>query len=434
METTKRVMLVLISILLTTGTAVSKEAEISDTLTASCLIKITSDPAILPLDDMTIDYLLHSSGVGGKAAKEILDAQLSGEAMEVALKIEWLADEADTFSSRDLGDPPSEAEPYDDSEMMDLMGMGEMEARMTRPMRRRSSGRRMVSEPSNITSEQMILLRIVVNLEEDNIGVEVKPAAEEFMNAVINNLSSALTRAFDEHRNRLGGRLQLADEEVSRTERQLNEMQQRLREIAGSRILDKDSILSNIMDMRNNLQNIEMEQDSDKVIVDAITNRIAETQAKLKEQTAKDDVTKELQAMIDRQTENLIEAKKLVEHGQAGPPTLREAEEKLARARIELAQRREQMSRSAGGALIESLNRKLADLSIKTAQNQAKIVALSRQLAEAEEWLNKADDHEILSLKANITKQNLREAIVWRDRISRQTRLIQPPSVTVLGG
>lgn len=439
METTKRVMLVLISILLTTGTAISKETEISDTLTASCLIKITSDPAILPLDDTTIDYLLHSSGVFGKAAKETLDAKLSGEAMEEALKIEWLADGGDMLSSSDLRYPSPEAEPYEDPEQQLMMEMmmqerESMEAYMARPRPRRSSGRRMMNEPLNITSEQIILLRISINLTEDNIGVTVEPAAEEFMKAVIENLESALTRAFDEHRKRLGGRLQLADEEVSRTESELNNMQGMLRSIAGSRILDKDNILGNIMDLRRELQDTKMEQDSDKVIFDSITERIAETQTKLKDQTAKDDITKELEFMIQRLIQNIQNTKLSVDTGQAGPSALAEAEEKLARAKIELAQRREQMSRSAGGNLIESLNRELADRSMRSAQNQAKIAALSRQLAESEEWLNKADDHEILSLKADITKQNLREAIVWRDRISRQMRLIQPPSITVLGG
>jgi hypothetical protein len=439
MEITKRVMLILISILLITGTATSKESEISDTLTASCLIKITSDPVILPLDDMTINYLLHSSGVGGKAAKEILDAQLSGEALEVALQIEWLADGGDMLSSGDLRNPSPEAETYEDTEhqlMMEMMVQEReaMEARMARPSPRRSSGRRTISEPLNITSEQMILLRIVVNLEEDNIGMAVEPAAEEFMNAAIDNLKTALTGAFDEYIQRLHGRLRLADMEVSRTEEQLSEMQERLRSIAGSRILDKDNILNNIMDLRRELQDTKMEQDSDKVIVEAITNRIAETQAKLKEQVVKDDITKELQQIIENQRQLLEDAKQIVEGGMSGREKLAQAEEKLARARIELAQRREQMSKSAGGDLIESLNRELANRSIKSAQNQARIETLSRQLAEAEEWLNKADDHEILSLKADITKQNLREAIVWRDRISRQDRLIQPPSVTVLGG
>ena len=211
-------------------------------------------------------------------------------------------------------------------------------------------------------------------------------------------------------------------------------MQEKLRIIAGSRILDKGNILGNIMDLRRVLQDIRMEQESDKVIVDAITNRIAETQDRLKDQATKDDITKELQQIIENQRQLLEDAKQKVEGGMSGREKLAEAEEKLARAKIELAQRREQMSRSAGGDLIESLNRKLADLSIKTSQHEAKIHALSRQLAEAEEWLNKADDHEILSLKADITKQNLREAIVWRDRISRKNRLIQPPSITILGG
>ena len=431
METTKRIMLVIISTLLITGIALSKESKISDTLTASCLIKITSDPAILPLDDTTIDYLLHSSGVGGKAAREILDAQLSGEAMEVALKIEWLADDGDMMSSETSGNLSPEAESYEPQMMM---GMEEMGPGMARPRPRRSSDRRMMSEPSNFTSEQMILLRIAVNLDEDNIGFTVKPAAEEFMNAVIDNLRTALARAFDEYRQRLSGRLQLADEEVSRTEQQLSDMQERLRNIAGSRILDKSNILNNIMDLRRELQDIKMEQDSEKVIVDAITKRIAETQVQLKEQVAKDEVTKEMQQIIENQRQQVEAAKQLVERGMAGRENLAEAENKLARARIELAQRREQMSKSAGGDLIESLNRELASRTIQSAQNQAKIDALNQQLAEAEELLNRADDYELLSLKADIAKQNLREAIVWRDRISRQGRLIQPPSVTVLGG
>jgi chromosome segregation ATPase len=312
--------------------------------------------------------------------------------------------------------------------------MEEMEARMGRPMWRRSSGRRVVSEPSNITNEQMILLRIVVNLEETNIGIEIKPAAEEFMNVAIEYLRSALENASEEHKNRLSSQLNLANEEASRTEDQLSQMQERLRRIAGSRILDKDNILGDIMDLRHKLQDIRMERDSDDVIVEAITGRIAETRSRLEDQVARDDITLELQTMINRQAQNLINTKKMVEAGQAGPSELTEAEEKLVRAKIELAQRREEMSRTAGGDLIESLNRELADRSIKTAQNRANIEALSRQLAEAEEWLNKADDHELLSLKADIAKQNLREVLVWRDRISRRMRLIQPPAVSVLGG
>jgi hypothetical protein len=75
MEATKRIIMLLLLALLTTGTTQSaeKQAEtISNIRTASCLVKITCDPAILPLNLGIVDYLLHSSGVGGKARREVL--------------------------------------------------------------------------------------------------------------------------------------------------------------------------------------------------------------------------------------------------------------------------------------------------------------------------------------------------------------------------
>ena len=75
METTKRTIMLLLSAFLTIGTTQSAEkqaATISNTRTASCLLKITCDPAILPLHLETIDYLMHSSGVGGRARREVL--------------------------------------------------------------------------------------------------------------------------------------------------------------------------------------------------------------------------------------------------------------------------------------------------------------------------------------------------------------------------
>ena len=76
METTKRTIILLLLALLATGATQSAEkqaAAVSNTRTASCLVKITCDSAILPLNFETIDYLLNSSGVGGKAAHQILD-------------------------------------------------------------------------------------------------------------------------------------------------------------------------------------------------------------------------------------------------------------------------------------------------------------------------------------------------------------------------
>ncbi len=44
----------------------------SNTRLASCLVRMTVDPAILPLDPQTVSSLVHSPGVLGKAAREVL--------------------------------------------------------------------------------------------------------------------------------------------------------------------------------------------------------------------------------------------------------------------------------------------------------------------------------------------------------------------------
>jgi uncharacterized coiled-coil protein SlyX len=99
-----------------------------------------------------------------------------------------------------------------------------------------------------------------------------------------------------------------------------------------------------------------------------------------------------------------------------------------------LAQRQEQLNKSKGGNQIESLNNTLTNLSMGIAQYRAQLDGYAQQLAQAEALLGKADDYELLSLKADIAKQGLQEVLVWRDRISRQVRMLQPPAVSVIGG
>ena len=84
METAKRTAILLILALLATTIAQSDDKplqdepspaskpQVSQTRTASCLVKVTADPAVVPLDMQTIQYLLESSAVAGKAAREVL--------------------------------------------------------------------------------------------------------------------------------------------------------------------------------------------------------------------------------------------------------------------------------------------------------------------------------------------------------------------------
>ena len=54
---------------------VEKSKEISNTRSASCILRITFDPSVLPLNSDMLHYLVKSSGILGKVTKEILQSE-----------------------------------------------------------------------------------------------------------------------------------------------------------------------------------------------------------------------------------------------------------------------------------------------------------------------------------------------------------------------
>ena len=433
MEPTKRIVILLILLLLTSIPAQSAEqpaTQISNTRTASCVVKITSDPMVLPLDDATIDYLLHSTSVGGKVTREVLD--ISPDQVSDIFKIEALVGSTGRILPEPLDRLSSTPEGQDEYEMMMARETDASASSMARP---RSSPRsptmsRIISTKSPSSAmEQTILFKLQVNLPKN-----VKPAAEEFMNALVDNLRSTLVKAFEDYRLRFKAQLQLTEQESINAENDLRENQKILREISGTRVLDRTKILADINRLRQEVQTAKMNQAANQVSIDATTNKIAETQAKIKDRLANDSITMELQGLVEMIEKLLAQTEIEVQAGRMQATQLEDLKVQLARAKIELARRREELSKAAGGSLIESLNKELANRSIQATQDEANLSSQEKQLTEIESLLVKADDYELLSLKAEIAKQNLQEAMLWRDRMSRQLRLLQPPMISILGG
>ncbi len=167
--------------------------------------------------------------------------------------------------------------------------------------------------------------------------------------------------------------------------------------------------------------------------MEATAKRIAETQAKMKNLLVSDTITKELKGLIEKHTQQLAIMEREYQKGKLPLIQVGEIREKLTRAKIELAQRREQVSKSAGVDRINSLNRELSDYSIEVTRAEAEIRSFNEQLEEAEDLLKNADRYELLSLRAGIAKQSLEETLLWHARLGRNNRSIQPPDVTVIG-
>ena len=380
---------------------------------------------VLPLDNVTIDYLLHSTSIGGKVAREVLDIS-SDEASDI-FKIEALVGSSGKIvpESLDKRGPGSEVQ----SEYERIIESRFPSVQLRPSLRPGSTNRTSTATSPSPTAEQTIVFQLSVEL-----GNDIKPAAKEFMVALVGTLRSSLTKAFEDYKARFKDQHQLADAEATRAEEDLREKQKTLREIAGSRDLDRTQILADIRRLRQEVQAAKMNQASSQVIIEATSKRISEIQTKIQERLENDSITMELRAIVEMSDKLLILAKQAVEAGKMPAEKLEETKKNLALARIELAKRRESLTKSAGGNLIESLNKELSDRMIGATQDGQRILDLENELVEADSLLVKTDDYELLALKTDIAKQNLQESMLWCDRMSRQIRLLQPPMVSILGG
>ncbi|HIJ53054.1 MAG TPA: hypothetical protein HPP66_07855 [Planctomycetes bacterium] len=449
MKTSKTIVILLALVLLTATGAQSAEKpakkEISNTRTASCLVKITTDPIVLSLNEIAIEYLVSSTGVAGKAAREILDISpdIAHQLFEIKEIYSVFPDSAGfgipTTTSGVPAFPTTATSRYTSARRTPTTRPATRSttrtARPTTPTRTPIPRTPTVTQPLRSTTEQTILFRLYVDLNKAEVitAKTIKSAAEEFMIALIANLRSALRGAFDEYRTKFNQQLDLASLEAARAESDLVQMQVELRKISDSRDLSRQSILSDVSSLRQKRQSAMMQMASDEALIEATISRITKEQNRRKELVENDPIAKEFKSIIDVHERRLKDTQKLYEAGRVPAADIQDIREKIIKARIELARRQEEVSNPPGSIVLSSLNDEVADLSIKVTIAQQEIGSLIDQLGEADGLLAKADRYELLSLKADIAKQSLEEALLWHARLGRNIRSIQPPDVTVIG-
>lgn len=253
------------------------------------------------------------------------------------------------------------------------------------------------------------------------------------MAALIENLRTALSGASEQYSAKLNKQLRLADEETARAEHELREMQAKLREISDSRDLSRTVILRDISSLRQRLQAAIMQRASDETLYEATVKQIAEEQDRRKQLVENDPITREFESILKVHEKRMKDAQRRYEAGEVSVAEVENVREKIIRARIDLAKRREEIINPPSGLAIGATNEELANLSTKIALAQQEISSLEKQLKDAEQHLVSADDYELLSLKAGIARQSLEETLLWHARLGRNIRSIQPPDVTVIG-
>ncbi|HUT44868.1 MAG TPA: hypothetical protein VMX36_01235, partial [Sedimentisphaerales bacterium] len=192
-----------------------------------------------------------------------------------------------------------------------------------------------------------------------------------------------------------------------------------------------------LLSEKNNLlrekQNLEMELARLQSRMPAIEEQIVRIKHEIDQKVNSDQVHLELRKMLALQMKYLEGIKKLVDDGSVSSSELADAEEKLTRAKIELAMRREQIGASAGTDQLAKFSNELAMLSIDMAEEKAMLEIVSDQLNRTEQQLTAST---ILDPQVSQIRFAVRAFEIADRRVNELNTLalnVQPPIVSVIG-
>jgi len=186
-------------------------------------------------------------------------------------------------------------------------------------------------------------------------------------------------------------------------------------------------------ELMRTVQGLEMELAGMEARRKAIQEQIVQGRELADKQLAEDEVTKELKTLLDLSKMNLEGVQKAVHSGRAPETDLTQAMESMTRAKIELARRREEMMKAAGGGQLEQYNAELSRMAVDKAERQAQLDVLHRQLGEAQRQLTQASTFDPEAGRVRVAQETLDLANRRVAEIQARLTSLQPPSVVVLG-
>lgn len=376
--------MVLISVaVLLVGSAVAQERGTespSGTHEASCIVRISSNPRVLPINDELIRTLLASTPVIGEPAREILG---------------------------------SKSEPYEEDLKISFELLREYES----------------------DEQNMLVGNICVRVDEG-----CRPAADKFLFNMCQRLERALARVGEVDERRMRERLHEVEEELARAQAQFEELRAARRDLceqAGRADLSRERIEDTIHELEEHKAELELKLAGSAAREAALTEQIAKLSEQAREAAEHDAVMAELKKVVELREQEVTRLQVLAEKGQASSKDLRVAQEPLAVARAELARRREEIGERMSGGMLVQLNKELVELSIQTAELEAALGHVQERLGEIREndLLELADRYEReFEIPLDMARNALQQLAMDRYFLRDQLRNLRHPEVLVIGG
>jgi hypothetical protein len=192
-------------------------------------------------------------------------------------------------------------------------------------------------------------------------------------------------------------------------------------------------LLSEERDLLREKQSIEMDIARLRARQSAIEMQIVQIKHQVQTDVRPDPVIAELEQLIAMHTEQLFLMEKQAEAGRLAVNELADVKEKLTRAKIDLAKRRQQMSLPAGSARVEKYNDELADLTIELAEKTAALQIINEQLGQTEQQLTVATMIDPRVSKIRVAMRAFEIADQRVHDLSAHLANLQPPVVSILG-
>lgn len=457
MSSMNRIAFALVSLLTTANLAMAAEPttkpakpKLTPGGEASCLVKITCDPTVLPLTPEVVEALLKSSPVVRSALRSVYDEE-GVDVLDVSF-----APMGGTVSGGQMG---AGAGGYGGGGMGGGGGLsggpygagrsglatGPRAPGLGGPVAPGGMGAMMGSTGvaagsfSTISLDDSAIQSEVTLLGAVHLAVSTDIGANEVLMAVCERLRNALTEL---HRTELGraeDTVILANKEVELAERKLRELQETRRALldkAGQVDLSRDAVVEMTRRLETEKQDVFLKLESAKMRKNALERQIAELGDKVKALTAKPEhpsVTA-ARAKLDSLRQKVDHIKQLVASGQAPTSEANQATAELAGAQAELEAKTQELIAAQGGNRVTKLNDELGELSIQTTEWMGRLDMLEKRLQETRPLLNATDSYEVsIVVEWPLARQSYERARVFQESVERRMRTIRPPAVTVIG-
>lgn len=181
------------------------------------------------------------------------------------------------------------------------------------------------------------------------------------------------------------------------------------------------------------IQSLELNQVSMEARRKAMYRQIEEAGQQADRRLAQDTVAQELEKLVQISTSHLELLQQRVAAGQTTQADLAPAQESVARARIELARRREELTKLTGGGRIEQYDGELSKMAIDEAESRARLDVLRRQLADVQGQLTQASTFDPEAARIRIVQETLNLANRRVGELETRLASLQPPTVTIIG-